>query len=451
MSVLGFLGSIADATVGQIPVVGGALSSALGYAGKRADAKEDAQRQQDYNLESMSAQHTYNMEAQHDAQDFNRSMQEDAQSFNASEAQKSRDFNAEQAKISRDWELEMFNRENDYNSPAAQMQRLIDAGINPMEFNTPANSGASANPAALATAGPPASISAVQSGISNSGVLAGPSIRNVDPVADALMRSQMRNTDEDTNTKRINNEFLPELLSGEIKQQGATYNYTVEQTKCSTKTAQEIEQRTKLLSEQTQNVRTATDKLVHDISLSDAYKSLANAQEQDVRQDTTIKHIQEAFESKRCQAAIDQMIADAGLKGAQAEQAKATATLVFYSSVNESLRGEGIVLDNMQKAWNYGKDKQTFGLQVEALQNANQNTWLQNVNLGWQNRQAKWTLGQHKKWDDVNQQLHVLDVGTTCAARISSEIRGWMNPLQGSSGNQNIYTMPAQTSSSLSW
>lgn len=450
MSVLGFISSALGDAVGSIPVVGGALQGGLNYLAKRKDAKEDAQTQQDYNLEAMGAQHTYNMEAQHDSQSFNERMQEDAQTFNAEQAQMARDFNAEEAQKARDWELEMFNRENEYNSPAAQMQRLIDAGINPMEFNTPANSGASANPAAVASAGSPASISAVQSGISNTGVLAGPSLRNVDPVQDALLRSQIKNTEEDTNTKRINNEFLPELLSGQIKQQNATYNYTVEQTKCSTKTAQEIEQRTKLCSEQVQNVRTATDKLVNDIKLSQAYKSLADAQAANVRQDTVIKHIQEAFESDRCQAVINDLIASAGLKGAQAQQARAVAELTFYQSLNESLRSEGIAIDNLQRAQNLGEQQATAGIRILSMFNQNRVSWLQGVQLDWQNQQAAWTLGQHKKWDDVNQTLHAIDVGTTAAARISSELRGWMNPLSGSSNN-NIYTMPANSSTSLSW
>lgn len=60
----------------------------------------------------------------------------------AIQAKKEREFNAEQAQINRDWQAEQnqiayeqnlaqWNRENEYNSPEAQVQRLIDAGINP--------------------------------------------------------------------------------------------------------------------------------------------------------------------------------------------------------------------------------------------------------------------------------------------------------------------------------
>lgn len=58
------------------------------------------------------------------------------------EAQKDRDFNAEQAKIARDWQreereatqafnLDMWNRNNAYNSPAEQLKRMKEAGLNP--------------------------------------------------------------------------------------------------------------------------------------------------------------------------------------------------------------------------------------------------------------------------------------------------------------------------------
>ncbi len=48
----------------------------------------------------------------------------------ARENQKDRDFNAEQAQISRDWQEEQYLK---YESPAAQMQQMKSAGINPLQ------------------------------------------------------------------------------------------------------------------------------------------------------------------------------------------------------------------------------------------------------------------------------------------------------------------------------
>ena len=73
---------------------------------------------------------------------FSSAQQKRQNQFNAEEAQKARDFNAEEAEKQRDWStsereatqdwnLDQWNRENEYNSPKAQMQRMLDAGINP--------------------------------------------------------------------------------------------------------------------------------------------------------------------------------------------------------------------------------------------------------------------------------------------------------------------------------
>lgn len=40
-------------------------------------------------------------------------------------------FNAQEAQKNRDFQLQMFNRTNDYNSPKQQMQRFMEAGLNP--------------------------------------------------------------------------------------------------------------------------------------------------------------------------------------------------------------------------------------------------------------------------------------------------------------------------------
>ena len=40
-------------------------------------------------------------------------------------------FNAQEAQKNRDFQVDMFNRTNEYNSPKAQMQRFMEAGLNP--------------------------------------------------------------------------------------------------------------------------------------------------------------------------------------------------------------------------------------------------------------------------------------------------------------------------------
>lgn len=52
-------------------------------------------------------------------------------SAQALENSKNRQYNLELAKMQNAWNIEQWNRENAYNSPAAQMERMRQAGLNP--------------------------------------------------------------------------------------------------------------------------------------------------------------------------------------------------------------------------------------------------------------------------------------------------------------------------------
>ena len=56
------------------------------------------------------------------------SMQNKAQ---AKEAEKARNFQKEERELQNQWNLDMWNMQNEYNTPEQQMQRMIEAGINP--------------------------------------------------------------------------------------------------------------------------------------------------------------------------------------------------------------------------------------------------------------------------------------------------------------------------------
>lgn len=92
---------------------------------------------------------------------FTERMQEDAQSFNRYEAQKARQFE-------RDFWKEQFDAENAYNTPEAQMQRLIQAGINPAAvFGQGTNSSAmGASPSASPSSSSQSSFGSAPSGSS---------------------------------------------------------------------------------------------------------------------------------------------------------------------------------------------------------------------------------------------------------------------------------------------
>lgn len=51
--------------------------------------------------------------------------------FNARQAALNREFQTSEREAAQEWNLEQWNRENEYNTPEAQMQRMVAAGINP--------------------------------------------------------------------------------------------------------------------------------------------------------------------------------------------------------------------------------------------------------------------------------------------------------------------------------
>lgn len=51
--------------------------------------------------------------------------------FNAEEAQKQREWSTQERLAAQEYNLDMWNKQNEYNKPTAQLQRAMDAGINP--------------------------------------------------------------------------------------------------------------------------------------------------------------------------------------------------------------------------------------------------------------------------------------------------------------------------------
>lgn len=193
----------------DVPIIGdalGTITDEMDYQRGREDTHEDMEFQQQLALEQMAQQHGYNMAAMHDQQTFNRNERYETQMFNSNQAQLARDFNASEAAKQRAWEEQMFERENEYNSPQAQMQRLIDAGINPMTF-TGENAIASASPGSSAS-GPSASVSALGSSMANTGVLGLPSASN-NPLTAAQVRLQNAQAANLEQSTRANEEKLP--------------------------------------------------------------------------------------------------------------------------------------------------------------------------------------------------------------------------------------------------
>ena len=78
--------------------------------------------------------------AQRTANEANLAMNEQTNLMNKQIADERNHLEIEMMREQNDWNLEQWNRENEYNSPEQQMQRLRDAGLNPLLFFGGSNS-----------------------------------------------------------------------------------------------------------------------------------------------------------------------------------------------------------------------------------------------------------------------------------------------------------------------
>lgn len=125
---MGIFSSIVKGVVSAAKTFGGPIGSVIGGTvgdiidNKKANDKFDKEAQ--FKLSTMREQNAFNQAEAEKARNFNAAEAEKARLFNQAEAEKARQFNHDAA-------IEMFNLENAYNTPAAQIQRMRAAGLNP--------------------------------------------------------------------------------------------------------------------------------------------------------------------------------------------------------------------------------------------------------------------------------------------------------------------------------
>lgn len=109
------------------------------------------------NISAQNRANDLNMQENQRNRDFNAQEAEKQRSFEAIQAQLANQFNADEAlksfQRSSQFQKEMWQKQNEYDSPKAQVQRLVEAGLNPNLFggdNTSGSFGAASAPSASA-------------------------------------------------------------------------------------------------------------------------------------------------------------------------------------------------------------------------------------------------------------------------------------------------------------
>lgn len=132
------------------------------------------------------------------------------------ENQKNRDWNLNLAKLQNQWNIDQWNRENAYNSPAAQMARFKDAGLNPDLAYGQQNLSAASPEMTAGDGSQPTDVSNLANKRTIGDMVAQASQTRLTNAQAKLAESQAKKTDEDTKGQSITNSFLPDLLTGDV-------------------------------------------------------------------------------------------------------------------------------------------------------------------------------------------------------------------------------------------
>lgn len=135
--------------------------------------------------------------------------------FQREENQKTRDYNLNLAKQQNQWNIDQWNRENEYNTPQAQMSRYKAAGLNPDLVYGQQNLSAASPEMTSGEPGSPMDYSPVANGPTigeAASIAANSRLTNAQA---KLAESQADKVDAETVGQTINNQWLPKLLEGQ--------------------------------------------------------------------------------------------------------------------------------------------------------------------------------------------------------------------------------------------
>lgn len=206
------------------------------------------------------------------------------------------EFNSDEAQKQRDWEEGMWNKNNLYNSPANQLKLMLEAGLNPNNFQTSV-SGASM-PGSGASASAPSSVPQTPSQAGLASALNSAQIR--------LANAQADKAESDVDLNKANTNRINKLLSGELEEQGVRISLAKDELD-----NMRPAQKRNILAE-TDNLIKAKDKM--DEEIRNLKKQWDSLDEQVKRQKIENGELQKLLQSE-----IYKNVASAGLSNSQAK------------------------------------------------------------------------------------------------------------------------------------
>lgn len=223
------------------------------------------------------------------------------------ENQKNRDYNLMLAQKQNAWNVEQWERENEYNSPEAQMERYRKAGLNPdlmaggaqnLSASSPMmTSGAPSNPTDMSMLGQKPTLGqAIQSAL-----------------RDSMLGAQIDNIKADTEEKRANASILSSdakfrdaINQGNLKLQNMQIQLDSSQLKLNDAQISEYRAKVSNLEQETKNLVAEYDKIRATIKNLDA--------------DTISKRLHDALDSAKVEAEIKKLASSISVDYATAKR-----------------------------------------------------------------------------------------------------------------------------------
>ncbi|WGL30915.1 DNA pilot protein [Dipodfec virus UOA04_Rod_524] len=238
--------------------------------------------------------------------------------FQQEENQKNREHNLMLAKMQNKWNMEMYDKNNQYNSPAEQRRRLAAAGVNPDLFYGGSGSLTPAvAPNLTAGEGSHSSVNPAIAPYDAAGVVSSGFDNALKAAQVGLIKAQTKKVDAEGDVAISDAKIRDELNNGTLELQGAQIKLTGSQVHLNEEQARKIQP-------EIENIN-ATTSYINDNA------ALLRGQLQSVEQDVIYKKIQNVYADKTFQHQIKVLASQANLNNVQA---RSIVTKLFYEIAN---------------------------------------------------------------------------------------------------------------------
>lgn len=321
----------------------------------------------------------------------------------AKENEKNRQFNAEQAQLARDYNTEMWNKTNEYNTPKAMMQRLMDAGLNPMLAYGSLDGGS-----ASMQSSPSASMGAAPSGSNFAGAFSNFGQLSMQTAQTSLIQAQTRKANAEAEKQEIDNKYEDLLKTQEYRSGNVLIrlNETL---------ASEHEASTRIIIEDLNNYGLKLDNI-----RSQIWERLTNITS--LQQKIFFQRLENYIKSHTANDVISQIASEARVSKTNADLAyrlvSSSILLNLMSAENQSSQSHV----GVATVGNLYTQREKLLQEVKNLVIEANNASLFGVHLSIENDALQFDLDQSKKWNDWERGFNLFN---TTVSSIGNAVGGF--------------------------